>query len=208
MNRSGTKQASGWHLNLPPNGRLDYWQGVFGPARAKPLFAALCSELNWAQRSIVMFGREVAQPRLVAFHGAEGVRYRYSGRTLAATPWTSALHTILGRLRTLLDADFNSVLANRYRDGNDAMGWHADDEPELGPDPLIASVSFGAERRFLLRPKAGGKSLSLALADDSLLVMSGDLQHHWQHQLPRTRLAIGERINLTFRRIRCCPGRA
>lgn len=201
MNGSQTERQTFHVLTLPPGGRLAYRQGVFGAAVAARLSGDLAAELDWAQRSILMFGREVAQPRLVAFHGNPLVRYRYSGKTLAAAPWTPALLAIRERLYDLLGFSFNSVLANRYRDGNDAMGWHADDEPELGPEPVIASLSFGAERRFLLRPKAGGKSLSMVLADDSLLVMSGDLQRHWLHQLPRTRRPVGERINLTFRQI-------
>jgi alkylated DNA repair dioxygenase AlkB len=199
--KSGTQSA--WvRRRLAPAGRLDYAPQFLPRSVADRLLLALSGEVDWAQRPIVMFGRRVLQPRLTAFHGDAGVAYRYSGKTLSAKGWTPALGELRDWLRKRLGQDFNCVLCNLYRDGRDAMGWHADNEPELGLEPLIASISLGAPRRFQLKPRsANGERVELVLEHGSLLVMSGDLQQHWLHQLPRA-LKIGEpRINLTFRQI-------
>jgi len=186
---------------LPPAGILSYQAGFLSVEEAKDLFAHLHRKVAWAQRSIVLFGRAVKQPRLTAFHGDQGIHYRYSGRTLRTVDWTEGMHAVRRRLLQDQGLSFNCVLCNAYRDGNDAMGWHADDEPELGPLPTIASLSLGESRRFLLKPRGGGERRSLLLEHGSLLLMSGDLQAHWLHCLPRTRRAVGWRINLTFRTI-------
>ena len=169
---------------------------------AQALWTRLLEELPWAHEAIHIYGRELMQPRLTAYHGDPDTAYRYSGRWWKPHPW----HPLLAKLRERLAGEtgvpFNSVLANLYRDGNDAMGWHADDEPELGPAPVIASVSLGATRRFLLRPRGGGASRRLDLEEGSLLVMRGASQRDWQHSVPRTARAVGPRINLTFRKIR------
>jgi alkylated DNA repair dioxygenase AlkB len=165
------------------------------------LFRLWSRSLDWQQRPIRLFGREVMQPRLTCFYGEPGVRYRYSGKTLEAHRFTDELRDLAERLGECIGTGFNSVLCNLYRDGRDSMGWHADDETELGKDPVIASVSLGQARRFRLKPRSGGGSRALMLEHGSLLVMSGDLQHHWLHELPKSRQALGPRINLTFRRI-------
>jgi len=157
--------------------------------------------LDWSQREIVLFGRRRQQPRLVAWHGDPGACYRYSGLTLLPAPWHPALLEIRERLAEHTDAVFNSVLANAYRDGCDSMGWHRDDEPELGPMPVIASVSLGAERRLLIRAR-GQPSVGLKLEAGSLLLMRGDFQQRYQHALPKTRQPVGLRINLTYRFVR------
>ena len=159
--------------------------------------------LAWRQETLRLFGRSIPQPRLSTWYGDPGAHYRYSGLHLDPLPWHPALHALRTRLRRRLGHDFNSVLANRYRYGRDSMGWHSDDEPELGDEPLIASLSLGATRRFRLRHRARGETLDLDLDHGSLLIMAGTLQRHWQHQLPRTRRPLGERLNLTFRRILC-----
>jgi alkylated DNA repair dioxygenase AlkB len=187
--------------SLPPGGRLRYWSGSLEPGQADGWLSELRGKLDWAQRSITLFGRLVLQPRLVAFHGDCGLCYRYSGSTLRAQGWSGPLEQIRDHLDKLLDRRFNSVLCNWYRDGNDCMGWHADNEPELGPCPLIASVSFGQSRRFLLKPRQGDQRIELMLEHGSILVMDGDLQRHWLHQLPRMRKVDADRINLTFRTI-------
>jgi alkylated DNA repair dioxygenase AlkB len=188
-------------LTLPPQGRLRYLPDWLERSEASRVFSCLERGLDWRQRPIRMFGREVLQPRLVCFYGEPGVRYRYSGVTLEAQPWDGELQTLSCRLSAAVGESFNSVLCNLYRDGRDSMGWHADNEPELGRDPVIASLSFGETRRFRLKPRGGGASRHLDLEHGSLLIMSGDLQHHWLHELPKSRRATGPRINLTFRRI-------
>lgn len=169
---------------------------------------SLWASLDWAAREIIMFGRPVVQPRLVDWYADEGVHYRYSGVTLGPKPWPESLDRIRQRLDDELGTAFNSVLCNAYRDGNDSMGWHADDEPELGRQPVIASLSLGQSRRFRIRPRAGGASVGIDLQPGSLLVMHGNSQSDYQHALPKTRRQVGLRINLTFREIKVIPPRA
>lgn len=196
--RSGNEPET---IDLPPKGRLRYWPRWIDGKEADRLLALWSQSLDWQQRPIRLFGREIMQPRLTCFYGDSGVRYRYSGKTLLADPWPEELKRLSVRLSRELDQTLNSVLCNLYRDGADSMGWHADDEPELGVDPMIASVSLGQVRRFRLKPRGGGKAMTLKLDHGSLLVMSGDLQRHWLHELPKSRQAIDPRINLTFRRV-------
>lgn len=137
----------------------------------------------------------------MAWHGDAGANYVYSGTLHRPLPWHPVLAELRDRVAARAGAELNSVLANLYRSGADSMGWHADDEPELGPDPLIASLSLGAPRRFCLRPKPGvaGRRSEIVLADGSLLLMRGATQARYQHSLPKAAGAAGERINLTFR---------
>ncbi len=188
-------------IDLPPDGQLLYWPDFYPPETADELFERLGAEISWQQYSIRLFGRSVAQPRLTAFYGNAGLRYTYSGLSLTAPGWGRGLARVREDVAEATGRTHNSVLCNLYRDGADAMGWHADDEPELGDEPVIASLSLGAERRFSFKPRAGGKSLKIDLANGSLLVMAGSVQAHWLHQLPRTRRPVGPRINLTFRTI-------
>lgn len=195
--------ASPLRFDLAPGGTMRYWETFLASVQADRLMAGLNDEADWAQRSIVMFGRSVLQPRLTAFHGDPGLSYRYSGKSLTATGWTPLLAKLREQLASRLELDFNCVLCNLYRDGQDSMGWHADDEPELGRQPSIASISLGAGRKFQIKPRAPehGQLSSLILAHGSLLVMAGDMQRHWLHQLPKSRKVSGPRINLTFRQI-------
>ena len=185
----------------PGDGALVLWPDVFA-GEAPAWFAALMREVGWEQHWLTLFGRRVAAPRLSAWYAEPGCSYRYSGLGLAAQPFTPALAAIRARIEALTGTAFNSVLLNLYRDGADGMSWHSDDEPELGPEPLIASLSLGATRRFLLRRRdANASRFALELADGSLLLMEPPLQAHWQHSVPKTRRATGARINLTWRRI-------
>ena len=170
------------------------------PDEASALFEKLLEAVPWDVHRIRMFGREVASPRLSCWIGDRDASYRYSGTRLTPHPWPKALQPLRERLQTELGASFNSVLANLYRDGRDAMGWHRDDEPELGDAPLIASLSLGASRRFVLKDDAGLRHVFELSAGD-LLLMSGDSQQRYRHALPRTARPVGPRINLTFRRI-------
>lgn len=170
---------------------------------ADELQRAIRHQVDWQQHRVFLFGQWRDCPRLSAWHGDAGAGYAYSGQALEPQPWIAPLTTIRNRLQQVLGLDFNSVLLNRYRDGNDAMGWHSDNESSLGPEPVIASISLGATRKFSLRTRSKSRQYHhLDLSHASLLVMAGRCQHDWQHQLPRTRRAVGERINLTFRRIR------
>lgn len=172
------------------------------PALADALLDALRDEIAWEVHRIRLFGREVDSPRLSCWIGDNGASYRYSGVRFAPRPWPAVLLPVRERLQLELNGGFNSVLANRYRSGRDAMGWHSDDEPELGPTPLIASLSLGATRRFALKGRRDPASkLTLDLPHGSLLLMAGDTQRNYRHALPRTARVVGERINLTFRQI-------
>ena len=173
------------------------------PAEAGALFARLRADIPWETHRIRLFGRWVDSPRRSCWIGDPGARYRYSGALFEPRPWPQALEPIRARLAADLGGGFNSVLANLYRDGEDAMGWHADDEPELGPEPVIASLSLGQPRRFLLKHRVDPqRRLALDLPAGSLLVMRGATQAAFRHALPRSKRAPEARINLTFRRIR------
>jgi alkylated DNA repair dioxygenase AlkB len=171
------------------------------PLQAAELLATLQGAISWENHPVRLFGREHPAPRLSRWIGDDGAAYRYSGILREPSPWMPMLALLRERLSEELGVPFNSVLANLYRDGADAMGWHADDEPELGPAPVIASVSLGATRRFVLRHRDGTARLALDLPAGSLLVMQGTTQSHYRHALMRTARAVGPRINLTFRRV-------
>jgi len=173
-----------------------------GRDEAAALFDALQAQVAWGVHRIRLFGREVDSPRLSCWIGDPGTGYRYSGARFEPHPWPGPLAAVRTRLREELGVDFNSVLANQYRDGRDAMGWHSDDERELGPSPVIASLSLGATRRFVLRHRRQPKGkLAVELPPGSLLLMAGPTQREFRHALPRTARPVGARINLTFRRI-------
>lgn len=156
--------------------------------------------IPWKRDIIKMFGKEVQIPRLSAWHGDPEARYSYSGLELPPNPWNEGLLTIKTAIEKVAETCFNSVLLNWYRDGNDHMSWHSDDEPELGHNPIIASVNLGASRRFLLRRKKDHQQkVELALGHGSLLIMRGACQHHWQHAVPKQKKVKSDRVNLTFR---------
>lgn len=170
------------------------------------LFATLHDALPWSCHRLRMFGREVEAPRLSCWIGDPGAVYRYSGTTFKPMPWPDVLCPLRDAVSAVAGVAFNSVLANLYRDGRDSMGWHSDNERELGSQPVIASLSLGAERRFVLKARhAAGDAaplrLALDLAHGSLLLMQGETQDHYRHALPRTARPVGARINLTFRHI-------
>jgi alkylated DNA repair dioxygenase AlkB len=167
---------------------------------AGALFDALRDGLPWERHRITVYGRTLEAPRLSCWIG--DVAYKYSGSLFEPHPWPAALLPVRRRLDAELEASFNSVLANLYRDGDDRLGFHRDSEPELGPEPLIASVSLGAPRRFRLRERGGKRSFGIDLTHGSLLVMSGATQRNYLHAVPPTARAVGPRINLTFRHVR------
>lgn len=182
------------------NGKLVLFPQVFSPVDTDKLFLKLRSEIQWRQDQIHIAGQLVLIPRLQAWYGDANANYQYSGLSMAPLPWSGSLLEIKLLVETLAGARFNSVLLNLYRDGADSVGWHSDDEAELGDEPVIASLSLGAIRDFSLRQKKpGSQQFKMALPSGSLLVMSGCLQQYWQHQVPKTQKPVGERINLTFR---------
>jgi alkylated DNA repair dioxygenase AlkB len=187
---------------LPDAGQVTLVPDFIPAERRLALFEALRAEVPFAPRQIKIFGRSVDQPRLTAWIGDQSAVYTYSGVTLEPAPWPPALAALRERVSAVAELRFNSVLCNLYRDGRDSMGMHSDSERELGQNPVIASVSLGAVRRFQLRHrKRKGIGLDLDLPDGSLLIMRGALQHHYRHGVPKQPQIQAPRINLTFRRI-------
>ena len=192
-------------------GKLRLYSHLFSARDSARYLDALKREVDWKSERITMFGRSVALPRKTAWFGDPGTRYTYSGISVAPVPWTSTLLGIKARVEEANGSTFNSVLLNLYRDGRDSVSWHSDDEPELGDDPVIGSVSFGSERPFQLRPKAVRASdpestdrspqLTLSLPSGSYLEMGAGIQRFWVHQLPKRPGLTEARINLTFRKI-------
>lgn len=176
---------------------LDVWS----PEESADLHTRLTRDLRWHQPRIFVHGRTVDQPRLTAWYGDPGRAYSYSGIHLEPHEWTEDLSAVRTVCERLAGCTFNSVLANLYRDGKDSVAWHADNEPELGNEPIIASVSFGAVRRFDLRHRETGTTVKTDLPSGSVVVMSGLSQSRWVHQVPKTARQVGSRVNLTFRTI-------
>lgn len=185
-----------------PGADLRYDAQAYPRAQADACLAALIEEIPWQSHRLRLFGRTVAAPRLSCWIGDPEAVYTYSGTRFEPRPWTPAVAALRDDLAARLGLRFDSVLANLYRDGRDSMGWHSDDEAELGPEPVIASLSFGAVRTFRLRVRATREAaLSIDLAHGSLLVMAGRTQRLYQHALPRRVRVDQARVNLTFRRI-------
>jgi alkylated DNA repair dioxygenase AlkB len=188
-------------LLLNRDGELSYIEDYLALAEADRMLSQLTNELAFETEECVMAGRRIRVPRRVCWYGDPEACYRYSGVDHIPKPWPPVLAALRGRLEVECGQAFNSVLGNLYRDGQDSMGWHADDERELGRNPVIASLSLGSERRFDLRHTASGEILHLPLAHGSLLIMRGRFQHHWRHRIPRQPGLLRPRINLTFRLI-------
>ncbi|MEC7799706.1 MAG: alpha-ketoglutarate-dependent dioxygenase AlkB [Verrucomicrobiota bacterium] len=188
-----------------PDSEISLHQNHFDAEIAGNLLRDLTEEIPWVQNKIRFYGKESLVPRLESWHGDEGMSYTYSGIRMDAKPWTKNLLIIKESIEPIAKTTFNSVLINYYRDGKDRVAWHSDDEKELGKNPVIASVSLGAERKFKLRHKKYKENQlqhEVFLQNGSLLLMSGSTQHNWLHEIPRTAKPIGPRINLTFRVIK------
>lgn len=179
-----------------------YYPVFFDSSESDRLKHELLKMHTWRQDTIKIFGREILQPRLSAWHGDPAALYTYSSLQLQPEPWTDTLLHIKSRIEKVTKTSYNSVLLNLYRDGQDSMGWHSDDEKELRENPVIASLTFGEARIFHFRHRFQ-KSLrhKITLENGSLLLMSGKTQHYWQHQVPKTKRKIAERMNLTFRQV-------
>jgi len=199
--------VTGWQrLDLEAGADVALLPRWLAPEAAAATFAALHAAIPWETHRLRLFGREVDAPRLSCWIGDPHAGYIYSGTRFEPHPWLPMLAGLRERLQQACGAPFNSVLANLYRDGGDSMGWHSDDEPELGCQPVIASLSLGAERRFRLRrrlPRTArlvpADTVGLVLPSGSVLRMAGATQRLYRHDLPKTRVAVGPRINLTFR---------
>ena len=193
-------------MKIPlPDSEISLHQNHFDAEIAGNLLRELAEEIPWVQNKIKFYGKESLVPRLESWHGDEGMSYTYSGIKMDAKPWTKNLLVIKESIEPIAKTTFNSVLINYYRDGKDRVAWHSDNEKELGKNPVIASVSLGAERKFKLRHKKYKENQlqhEVFLQSGSLLLMSGSTQHHWLHEIPRTAKPIGPRINLTFRVIK------
>jgi alkylated DNA repair dioxygenase AlkB len=188
-------------MNLP-DAEVFFYPAYFSTEEAQRLLHELRDTTAWRRETITSFGKKYDMPRLIAWYGDEGTRYRYSGTDNVATGWTGPLLEVKRAVEPPCGVVFNGVLLNYYRTGKDSVSWHADDEPEFGKQPVIASVSFGGTRQFQLKHKTR-KDLkaSIELTHGSLLIMRGGTQANWLHQIPKTARRVEERVNLTFRAI-------
>ncbi len=199
------KPRPGWlnPASLPQTlleGDLDFYPDAILPA--DDLFSLLFNEIPWQQGFITLYGNRHKIPRLQCWMADSGLDYRYSGENLVPVNWTATLRDLCNELNQHFDLQLNSVLCNLYRNGNDSMGWHADDEPELGYQPRIMSLTLGSERDFALRRTGSTKQAGkLLLPSGSVLDMKPGMQSRWQHAVPRRRGISSPRINLTFRQI-------
>ncbi len=186
-----------------PDAKVYYRAGLALEPSADACLETLIEQTPWRQDPITLFGKTYLQPRLHAWYGDREARYRYSGLALEPLAWTPLLQSIKSQVEAVCGEVFNSVLLNYYRDHRDSMGMHADDEPELGPEPVIASLSLGAQRplRFKHRHDRSVEPVKLPLAHGSLLVMAGKTQRHWHHGMAKQARPCGPRVNLTFRKI-------
>jgi alkylated DNA repair dioxygenase AlkB len=184
---------------LPFDGRVDYYGRVLETAEAELLLGRLLTEIEWRNDEAVIFGRHIITKRKVAWYGDNTYTYTYSNITRQALPWTADLLALKELTERLTGARYNSCLLNLYHDGDEGMAWHSDDEKELEPDGAIASLSFGAERRFLFRHRESKQAVEVLLAAGSLLVMRGTTQTYWLHSLPKMKKVRTPRVNLTFR---------
>lgn len=191
---------SKYELNLP-DASISYFPDFLRKEKAHNYFEVFLKELEWEQQEIKIFGKKIPQPRLTALNAINEIPYTYSNLTLFPKKLTFELSEILKKLEMETGEHFTHCLANLYRDGSDSMGWHSDDEKELGKNPVIASVSLGGVRSFHLKHKSRDNKFKLDLGHGSLLLMAGTTQHYWKHQLPKTNKPVAPRINLTFRRI-------
>ena len=186
-----------------PDAEIIYYPKFYDKPTADLMYTELVKDILWQQDEIRVFGKIHPQPRLTALYGNEGKSYSYSNIKMQPHPWNLLLQKIKSEVEKVAETHFSTVLLNYYRDGKDSNGWHADNEKELGLNPIIASVSFGAERVFQLKHNSDiGQKQNIVLQHGSLLLMKGTTQHFWKHQIPKTAKPIGSRINLTFRLIK------
>ncbi len=188
--------------NLAPcDGELFLIRQFYKLSQADELFHQLLNNLTWQQEQLFIYGKWIKVPRLMCWYGDSNAHYQYSGVDHTPRPWTDTLLNIKQDIEACCGYQFNSVLANLYRNGQDSMGCHADDEKELGENPLIASLSLGERRLLRFRHQHSKQKLEIELMHGDLLLMASELQHHWKHELPKTKKLKQARINLTFRKV-------
>lgn len=186
---------------IPKDGTLNYYGSIFSVVDATNYFDALLNTIDWKNDEIILFGKKIVTKRKVAWYGDSGIEYTYSNTTKKALSWTKELREIKSLIEEQIGSTFNSCLLNLYHSGEEGMGWHSDDEKELEKNGTIASVSFGAERKFSFKHKKVQTTFSILLENGSLLVMKDEIQLFWQHKLAPTKMVKSARINLTFRSI-------
>ncbi len=188
---------------LVKDGEVFYFSLFFSKTESDTFLELLFQEIPWKHEPIKIFGKQVLQPRLTAWIGDPGLDYSYSGIKMQPSPWTTGLSEIKRKVEKHLGLKFNSALLNQYRNQSDGVGWHSDNEKELGIDPIIASVSLGESREFQFKHRSDGNlKASVLLQHGSLLLMQGKTQHYWIHSIPKRRQAMLPRINITFRQIK------
>jgi alkylated DNA repair dioxygenase AlkB len=186
---------------LPYDGEALYWKSVFSSTLSNNCYTNLMNEINWKHDELTMFGRHIVTKRMVAWYGDQALAYKYSNKTKIAMLWTPGLKLIKEQIELISGHTYNSCLLNLYHNGEEGMGWHSDNEKQLKENGAIASVSFGASRKFTMKHKATKEKISLELDSGSLLLMRGSIQKHWLHSLPLSKKIKEARINLTFRTI-------
>ena len=186
---------------LPYDGEALYWKSVFSSTLSNNCYTNLMNEINWKHDELTMFGRHIVTKRMVAWYGDQALAYKYSNKTKIAMLWTPELSLIKEKVELVTGHKYNSCLLNLYHNGEEGMGWHSDNEKQLKENGAIASVSFGASRKFTMKHKATKEKISLELDSGSLLLMRGSIQKHWLHSLPLSKKIKEARINLTFRTI-------
>lgn len=186
-------------LNVIRDGEFIYYPNFFSKSESDYYLQELTNNVLWKQESMNMYGKRIDFPRLTSWYGDNDKPYSFSGITLSPNPWNKDILSIKNKIENESKVIFNSVLLNRYRSGSDSISWHTDAEKELGKNPVIASANFGETRKFQLRHNSTKEKLEIELKHGSLLIMQGELQHFWQHQVPKSTKPLRERINLTFR---------
>lgn len=186
---------------LPKNGQVEYYGKVFSEKKASEYYVKLLNEINWQNDVVKIFGKEIVTKRKVALYGDTGINYKYSGKIKTAEKWTNLLTEIKSLIEEISGETYNACLLNLYHNGLEAMSWHADNEKEMLENSAIASISFGAERKFGFRHKTSQEEISLILENGSLLVMKGETQEYWKHKLFTNSKVKEARVNLTFRKI-------
>ena len=186
---------------IQQDGEAVYYGNILTQEQKESYFNELLNGIQWVNEVVIMFGKTITTKRKVAFYANDLMEYTYSNKTKNAFPWTPLLLEIKKTVEAYTGETYNACLLNLYHDGNEGMGWHADNEKEIIADSSIASVSIGANRNFLFKHKQKGVKYSILLENGSLLEMKGPIQRHWLHSLPKTAKVKEARINLTFRQM-------
>jgi alkylated DNA repair dioxygenase AlkB len=191
---------------LHQDGIALYYEKAIPENQIKPIFDELLNNISWENERVVMFGKEIITKRKVAFHSDSSIAYTYASRTKIGLPWKETLITLKNIVESITKEKYNACLLNLYHNGEEAMGWHCDNEKEIVANSSIASLSIGATRKFSFKHKVTKESISIQLENGSLLEMKGAIQQHWWHALPKSKKITESRINLTFRQMHTQKG--